>query len=204
MKRIIPLSQLLTFKSVYREDDNWDALLAEMKANPVHWLTVTQLVEELKTNRFFREPVYVGKDEKHDPDSFWVFDGTHRACAYLLAGVSEVEIVYEHEHDFDWYEPKYLVETEIIGIEGYAMQEPDDDRSPALWQALLSLRLNEKVWLTSAASSSNMERLVIFWENAAEDCTDEEINAAACAQLAKVGYNPSRLQVRTARRLNEF
>lgn len=205
MRRIIPLAELLTFKSVYREDDNWAALLIEMQADAVHWRTVSQLAEELKTNHFFREPVYVGKDSEDESNSFWVFDGTHRACAYLLAGVGEVEVLFEDEDDSQWQEPKWLVETEIIGRDGYMMTyEGDDGVLPSLYSALMSLRLSDEVWLTSDTSSGNGRGIMVFWDSDAPKVDCEVLNAAAIRQLAAFGFDMSKLTVTTSRRINDL
>lgn len=205
MKRIIPLSQLLTFKSVYREDDNWAALLVEMQADPVHWRVVQQLAEELRRNRFFREPVYVGKDPESDPpDAHWVFDGTHRTCAYLLAGASEAEVLFEEDDDSGWVEPKWLVETRIIGENGYMMDYEGEDEEPSLWSALMSLRVNDEIWLTSDTSSGNDEGLTVFWDSDAPKVSDAQINALAIAQLSSFGFDMSKLTITTARRINDL
>lgn len=203
MKRVISLAELLTFKNVYREDANWAGLLTDFQRSPADWHTVQQLAAELHRDQFFREPVYVGYPEPDDHSEQWVFDGTHRACAYLLVGAPKVEVEFEEEGDGEWRESEASVQTVIRPLGDYAPAVEGGSAAgiTGLWQALLSMRVDSDVWLTSDMSTTGQDpvEVTVFWDSGALDISAALITECAKSQLAHFGFDTSRLELVTSR-----
>jgi hypothetical protein len=200
-RHAIPLSELLACRSAYLEHSDWDAMLAFFRKHPTDWATIQLLLKELETNRFFREPIRLGQaDDDDEVQTRWVWDGTHRTCAYILAGVAEVEVILaEEEAEEDGWEPSAEeIDTVIRLRTGGAF--PHEDYAEHLWMAIMSLRIDDEHWIVSDlnfVTQHNGDTLTAAWSSDAREIPTDKINRRVREQLAAAGFEVQTLDIQT-------
>jgi hypothetical protein len=200
-RHVIPLAELRACRNAYLEHSDWDAMLDFFRQQPTDWATIQLLVQELQANRFFREPIRLGEaDDDDDNQTRWVWDGTHRTCAYILAGVDEVEIILadEETEEDDWEPSTVDVDTTIKLRTGGAF--PDEDYAEHLWMAIMSLRIDDAHWIVSDlnfVTHHDGDLLTAAWSSEARDIPTSQINERVATQLAQAGFNVQALDIRT-------
>lgn len=210
----IPVEELCkNYQSVHDVTD-WDEMVAMFLADPVEAETIDFLLEELKVNKQFREPILLGKDEDEETglEASYVLDGTHRVVAYILANHSEAYVEYDEDEEFDEdiafadddLEP--VLETEI---HNYNSTQKDGEDVMDIWDTLRSLRLNNEHWLTTSVSSgtydieTNKISTTVMWDTVIP-VEAETINQAISEKLTRHGYDLTGVTIETSLYLDDF
>ena len=217
VKRIEPLHEVLAkYPNIY-DQPSWDAMLAFFIADPIHGETVRLLAAELASARFFRQPVEIGMAAGDGDDEYpAITSGTHRVCAYMLTGATEIEVEYvlpddktlasadETEDEELYVEGSYpYVATYVTGPVALLPELTDEvDAGEMLWEVLMSLRIDDVHWITSEVASwqtdeVEMLRMEIGWDDSAVLLDANLITTQVYHKLVAHGYDASRLDLDT-------
>jgi len=178
------LSEIMTnYRPVYPSPYTWESTIAYMLKEDTERIVVEQLVEELKNSEqgTFREPVRLDKqeispDEIKEDDyytdilnngyirtendgktySYTIGDGTHRIVAAYLYGAEEILTTNNSLSE----DMSYFIVTSVK----FAEKELNDEEQDLLVSCSRSLKISEKLWITSSLSTQDIRSTFIYWD----------------------------------------
>lgn len=208
--RLIPLSEIVeNYAPVYPAGGTWQDTVDLMKNDETEWEVVTHLMNYLKTNPHFREPIALQSkelleedrlydeeegivDENHDYNTPNVLNGTHRMVASILSGAETVlaEMIYPETPP----NVSSLVAVTKVYIEEPALNE--EEIADFFFDHARSFPVNENVWVTSSTAYGRSGYYETYWENHPDELNDEildEINQAFIDRIAAKGIGKVRV-----------
>ena len=139
------------YNPVYPDKETWEDTVTYLMNTPSEAKIVNRLREVIAENNL-REAVVIGTGEDDDgsPKKF-VFNGTHRMVAYILAGDMSKDIaVLDEDKETIPYEPEETIAFTSLAFE----RDIDDEFFCFLVDHLRSFELDENFWVEGDASGS--------------------------------------------------
>lgn len=164
MKTISVKELVKEISPLYPEGKDWEITKEYMMNNQYEKKVVELLIEELKNNDGkFRDPIYVGVlNDDETKENLHVLNGTHRVVAHIIAGSTHVDVRLEDDEPVE-----HDSETVVLVNVTYKYNEEKDsdyDIFDEFADCLRSLRVNDKIWVTSdCVTGSNNSSLNFYY-----------------------------------------
>lgn len=159
----------------YPEDNKWESTIEYLLHEPSEKETVEMLIEELKRDGGFREPILAIEDE--ETKQKYIGDGTHRLVAAYLAGYDTILTADSYSTDI----PENKSFTTLIGSE----TKLDSDDLELMFDYIRSLKVNDEIWITTSISFQEAQKQSFYWDYDPK-ITAEEINYTVRKELQRI------------------
>lgn len=193
------------YQPVYPEPYSWDDTVEHLLTDPIEALTVNRLLDVLKKEGGFRQPVRLGVaefEEAHEVPA--VLNGTHRIVAYLLFGDmgKDVKVSIESEEEYIPYEEN---PDDVLLTTSLEFMEPlTDPQFDLLFEILRSFPVSEKLWVTADIAGSRDNVYENMWDIEKPTVDDmEEVHEAVLEILEDNNFPIQILEARTVLTKND-
>lgn len=168
------------YKPVYPEEYNWDSTLNFLLSDPTEAEIIYSLASILLKGEKFRKPIVLYspkvEDKMFDFDDFpHVSDGTHRICAHIISGITEVYVKFYEERDFEFDETlsgssndEAAVNQDLILETLITVDIPKEDEEilfDFICDELRSLEISDTLWIVSDVSSMFEGVVSLAWDS---------------------------------------
>lgn len=163
------------YSPVYPESKKWEDTIKYLLNEPAEKETVEILIQELKRDGKFREPILTLQNDEGDK---YVGDGTHRLVAAYVAGYEEILTADDY---FDDGNEELQNFTTLISSE----EELDDDDIELIYDYLRSLKINDSIWITCGVAYQEKNKQGFYWDYDPQ-VSIEQINTIVKENLQRI------------------
>lgn len=168
----------------YSEDGTWGKAIQSLMESPSDSRVILRLIEILRTEGKFREPVIVLPAAGNDPYQKIVASGNHRVVAAYLAGNFEIEV------SNNFYE--FADHTTTTVIKGFGMDKLNDELADLLVDLLRSVEVDSSLWVTSGATFGDPKanKVEIAWDTLVDNSKEASLKEIIKGIVVGITKNP--------------
>lgn len=170
------ISELMeNYSPVYPDDKRWESTIEYLLHEPAERETVVKLIEELKRDGTFREPILAIEDT--ETGKKYIGDGTHRLVAAYIAQHDTILTADSYYNDY----PENQSFITLIGSE-IKLDEKDQE---LMYNYLRSLKINNELWITASLAFQESIKHELYWDYDPK-VTSEQINETVTNALYRI------------------